>query len=294
MRGVRGIIAALVLSVPLVFHSSGTAGPCAPAVDDESRDTAPAGEGEMNILLLHHSTGEAVWRGGVAEWFERYNRESGTSYRIEERTFPKGSPYPWKNYPYDYWNIWVEHAGDGPYMEEPTLEMLTRLYDVIVLKHCFPVCCIRKSSGSPDITSQEKRIENYRLQYEALKSKMHEFPETKFVVWTGAAQVEKMSLKTRIAFLLKGMSWGEDEARRARDFFEWVTSAWDEKGDNIFIWDFYELETEGGLYLKAEYATGPNDSHPGEAFSRRVAPLLGRRIVDVIEGRGDTGSMTGE
>ena len=37
-----------------------------------------------------------------------------------------------------------------------------------------------------------------------------------------------------------------EQAGRAKQFAEWVRSAWDEKGDNIFLWDFRALETEGG------------------------------------------------
>ena len=36
--------------------------------------------------------------------------------------FPKASPYGWHNYPYDYYDIWVKHAGNEPYMEEPSME----------------------------------------------------------------------------------------------------------------------------------------------------------------------------
>jgi len=248
---------------------------------------------EMKIILLHHSTGSLIWQGGVPEWFERYNTGHGTNYQIEERSFPKGSPYPWNNYPYDYWNIWVRHGGEEPYLEEPTLEILTEQYDVIVWKHCFPVSNIEADTGNPDIESQDKRIENYKLHYRALKEKMHEFPETRFIVWTGAAQVERTSLKMKLKALLTGTSLDGESARRARVFFDWVRNEWDEPGDNIYIWDFYELETEGGLYLKEAYAVNPTNAHPNSAFSRKVAPLLCRRIVDAIEDRGDSSSVTG-
>lgn len=249
---------------------------------------------EMRILFLHHSTGEAIWNGGMKEWFEKYNSDHGAGIEIEARYFPKGSPYPWNNYPYDYWNIWVNHASDEPYMEEPTLEMLAARYDVIVWKHCFPVCQIGPDSGQPDVASEYKSIENYKLQYEALKTKMREFSETKFVVWTGAAQVEKLSPKTWIKNLLKWKFPDKAGPERARAFFDWVKNDWDNTGDNIFVWDFFELETEGGLYLKEDYARRATDSHPNADFSRRVAPLLCRRIVDVIAGRGDMASITGE
>jgi len=68
---------------------------------------------------------------------------------------------------------------------------------------------------------------------------------------------------------------------------------WVEPGDSIYIWDFFELETEGGLYLKNEYAQSPTDSHPNPTFSARAAAYLCNRIIDVIEGRGDTDSLTG-
>ncbi|MBN2289157.1 MAG: hypothetical protein JXQ83_07475 [Candidatus Glassbacteria bacterium] len=224
-------------------------------------------------MFLHHSTGNNIWKGGVPQWFENYNSGNGTDYRVEERAYPSGEPYPWKNYPYDYWNIWVEHAGQEPFMEEPTLEILCGQYDVIVFKHCYPVSNILEDTGTPDIASEDKRIENYKLQYEALKTKLRSFPEKKFIVWTGAALVRDNTT--------------EEKALRAGEFFDWVVKVWDEPGDNIFIWDLYQLETEGGLYLKNEYAEAPDNSHPNSAFSQQAAPLFARRIVDVIEGRGD-------
>jgi len=267
----------------------------------------------MKIIFLHHSTGRVIWDGGVQPAFERYNSENGTSYQISEMDFPKNRPYGWKNYPYDYWNIWVNHAGNKAYVApkderpvdntnvvgklkrfaasvkngdlfenrgEPTLEMLTQDYDMIIWKHCFPGSNILEDTGNPDVASEEKRIENYKLQYEALKNKMHEFPETTFLVWTGAALVEA--------------STTQEKAQRAKEFFNWVRTDWDEPGDNIFLWDFRLLETEGDLYLKNEYAVNENDSHPNAEFAARVAPLFVNRITDVAEGRGDENIITGE
>jgi hypothetical protein len=107
---------------------------------------------------------------------------------------------------------------------------------------------------------------------------MHSFPNTRFIVWTGAAR--------------KAAETDADSAARARAFFTWVKTVWDEPGDNIFIWDFYELETEGTNYMLDAHAEAA-DSHPNSAFGSTVAPYLGQRIVDVIEGRGDSGSLTG-
>jgi hypothetical protein len=223
--------------------------------------------GGADIIFLHHSTGENIWNGGVPQWFNQF----APQYQIVEDWFPGGSD----NYPYDYWNIWVNYADNT----ELTLEILTAQYHVIIFKHCFPVSEIEEDTGNPDITSEDKRIENYTLQYNALKAKMHEFPNNLFIVWTGAALVQN--------------STDPASAARARTFFDWVKNQWDDPGDNIYIWDFYELETEGGLYMKNEYAESPDDSHPNSTFSQTVAPLFCQRIVNVIEGRGDSSSLTG-
>jgi hypothetical protein len=241
--------------------------------------TAHAGK-PLRIVFLHHSTGEVIWRGGVPEQLKRHNAKHKTAYQIQAVAFPKEKPYGWNNYPYDYWNIWVKNAGPRPFKGEPTLEMLTKQHEVIVFKHCFPVSEIDESSGAGDASSDDKTIANYKAQYAALKKKLRSFPKTKFLLWTGAAQVQGET--------------NQGNARRAKQFFEWVRSSWDEKGDNIFLWDFRALETEGGLYLKPAHAVGATDSHPSAAFARRVAPLFGKRIVDVVEGRGDSGSITGQ
>jgi hypothetical protein len=234
----------------------------------------------VSMAFLHHSTGHCIWRGGVPEWFDKYNADHKTSYQIREVAFPKKDPYGWANYPYDCWNIWVKNAGPEPFKQEPTLEMLTKEHQVIIFKHCFPVSSVQPDADAPDVSSDRKTVGNYKLQYEALKRKLHEFPRTRFIVWTGAALVNEQV--------------SEAGAQRAREFFDWVRTTWDEKGDNIFLWDFYQLETDGSIYMKDEYASSPGDSHPNKEFSARVAPLFCQRAVDVIEGRADATSLTGQ
>jgi len=260
---------------------------------------------DMNILYLHHSTGGVIWQGEkpsiitraarkispklaeavgnkakLPSLFGEYNKVNNKNYLIREMTFPKASPYGWHNYPYDYYDIWVKHAGNEPYMEEPTLEMLTRQYQVILFKHCYPVSNIQADKDSADINSDYKSLANYMCQYAALRDKMHEFPDTKFIVWTGAAQVKS--------------AVSEDQAIRAREFFTWVKDEWDLPGDNIHIWDLYSLETEGGLYFKEEYATSSNDSHPNSEFAGKAVQLVFNRIIDVIENNGTRTNLKGE
>lgn len=259
---------------------------------------------DYNILFLHHSTGRVIWKGetsflsraagkvsrrlgnllsgkaALPGMFEDYNKEKGRGYAIEDLEFPKRSPYGWNNFPYDYYNIWVKHAGEEPYMEEPTLEMLTRNNHLIIFKHCFPVSNIITDADSAYIDSDIKTLSNYKIQYLALRDKLQEFPETKFIVFTGAAQV-----KSAVT---------EEEALRAKEFFSWVVNEWDMPDDNIFIWDLYQLQTEGGLYFKDEYAVSASDSHPNGSFAGRVGKLLFSRIIDVIENDGMGTALTGE
>jgi hypothetical protein len=238
----------------------------------------------QKILFLHHSTGNCIWLGDTSSFtykltrkgamqriFDDYNNQSGAGYMLLDLVFPKKAPYGWKNYPFDYYNIWVKNAGPQKYMEEPTLEMLTREYDVIILKHCFPVSKIIEDSGDANIDSELKTLANYKLQYEALKRKMHSFPYTKFIVWTPPAIVRSQTTP--------------EQAARAHSFYKWIVDEWNEEGDNIHLWDFYAYETEGGLYLKDEYAYSVADSHPGKQFSERMANVFSTFIIDVIENR---------
>jgi len=243
----------------------------------------------LKIIYLHHSTGGVIWNGNTGSkgdkinlplLFKEYKKEHEKDYYIKESVFPKAKPYGWNNYPYDYYNIWVKNAGEQPFKDEPTLEMLTKEYQVIIFKHCFPVSNIQEDSEIPDIDSDKKTLSNYKLQYLAIRDKLHEFSGTKFILWTGAAQVKA--------------AVSEAEALRAREFFEWVISEWDQPDDNIYLWDLYALETEGGLYLKDEFAVSPTDSHPNKGFAGQVVKLLFNRIIDILEDDGKNTKLTGE
>lgn len=234
------------------------------------------------IVFLHHSTGRAVLRGNtstlwyrlsgkgdVHKYFREHNRLQGTRHRLHALDYPGEAGYGGFNYPYDYHNLWVKHAGEVSYKGQATLEQLTREYDVVVFKHCFPVGKLLENTGQASVDNPEKRLENYQVQYEALKQKMHDFPETVFVVWTPPAMVKEATT--------------EAEALRLREFYDWLIREWDEEGDNIFLWDFYALETEGSLYLQPEFAAAPGDSHPNRDFAGRVAPMFAAFVIDCLE-----------
>lgn len=260
---------------------------------------------DVSIIYLHHSTGEVIWQGhsssfmakalskispGLADYlspkamlpslFEEYNEDNDKNYVIKELTFPKSSPYGWNNFPFDYYNIWVRNAGDESYMEEPTLEILTKEFQVVIFKHCFPVSNIKPDKDSADLNSDYKTIGNYKLQYLALREKLQAFPETKFILFTGAAQV-----KANIS---------EEDAIRAKEFFTWVREVWDLPDDSIYLWDLYTLQTEGGLYFNDEFAASSVDSHPNSVFAEKAVKLLFFRIIDIIENEGHMTLLTGE
>lgn len=286
----RRIVLLLMLAIALTAISS-----C------KKTDESP----EVNIVFLHHSTGKVIWRGGnqnlisrivarisvgladrlvgkaaLPAMIEKHNKKQNVNYNINEIEFPKATPYGWNNYPFDYYNIWIKNAGEDCFNEEPTLENLTKNYQVIIFKHCYPVSNIQPDLDSADINSDIKTLSNYKLQYEALREKLHEFPDTKFILFTGAAQVQ-----SKIT---------EDEAKRAREFFTWVIEEWDLPDDNIHLWDLYKLETEGGLYFLENKAVSSKDSHPNASFAANVVKLLFDRLTDIIENNGKNTSLTGE
>ena len=106
------------------------------------------------------------------------------------------------------------------------------------------------------------------------------------------------ALSCRGIDLIEGHPLREEYVQSQHDAIDalarWMREEWDEPGDNIFLWDFRRLETAGGSYLLREHAKSEANSHPNAEFAARVAPLLGRRIAAVLEGRGDGTSLTGD
>jgi len=105
--------------------------------DDSAADTgeAPVSLGDdAAVIFLHHSTGGNIWAGGVPEAVAAWNEAQGTAYAITAIDYPH-SPYPWANYPYDWWHLWVDGGGAAAAEEQETLVALATDYDVVVFKH---------------------------------------------------------------------------------------------------------------------------------------------------------------
>lgn len=270
VRGLKRRVAGLVATVSVATG-------CAQSKADEAAMVPPdLPQDGTSILYLHHSTGQNIWEGGIPQWVQAHNAEHGTRYHIVERAYPD-KPYPWSNDPYDYWKLWVDN-GTRSHRGQATLEQLAAAYDVIVWKNCYVASHLEPDEATASVSSKTRTEANYRLQFEALKAKMGQFPQTTFIVWT-------------LPPLVAGET-NPQAAARSQSVSRWLVDEWDKPGDNIHVWDFHSIAARDGL-LPAEYATGEKDSHPNPTLAKIAAPMFGRRLVDVVEGRGDTGPKTG-
>jgi hypothetical protein len=238
----------------------------------------------QKVVFLHHSTGEGVYySGNVPQWISTYNTVNSTNYQVSERSYPN-TPYDWVNYPFDYWNLWINNQCDNT---NPNIECISKLaqeFDVIIFKHCWPGASILADNGSPSINSDIKTLANYQLQYRALRSLMDSYPNKKFIIWT-LAPLHRLVTTT-------------DEASRARQFVNWVKTSWlteDAKShSNIYIFDFFGYAAESSLTpvngkvncLKYNYEINHNDgndSHPNTLANQTIGPLFAEFIVNTIK-----------
>lgn len=238
----------------------------------------------QKVIFLHHSTGWAVYNEGhMADWINNYNTEHVTSYELTERSYPD-APYPWDNYPYDYWNLWINNACDNSNPGIACMDKLCADYNVIIFKHCYPGSAITDDPANPSASSPVKSIANYKLQYRALRTLMDGYPENKFIVWTLAP--------------LHRLATNSAAAAKARQFTDWVKNDWlTEDGQshpNIYIFDFWGYTAESNPTpaqgkvncLKYEYEymhENTDDSHPNTLANETVGPLFAQFIVNTIE-----------
>lgn len=231
--------------------------------------------GNESIRLLTHSTGNNLYNeGGVASWLNSYNTSNGTSYSVSRVDYPSNG-YPWNNYPYDWWNLWVNEACSEGNSSMECLDNLAATYDVIVWKQCYPGADVLADTGEGDVGSSRKSLENYKLQYRSLRNVMGNYPETNFVVFT---LVPRHRLATNAS-----------NASRAKEFVDWVKNEWlledGQDHTNINIFDFWGYYAGGDNYLKYEYErshTG-SDSHPNTLANQTIGPIFSQFLVDVIE-----------
>lgn len=235
-----------------------------------------------SAIFLHHSTGGGVWsEGDVSGWITDFNAGNATHYYAEEFDYPN-SPWPWANYPYDYWKLWIDHSCDNTQSGIRCIDYFAARYELIILKHCYPGAGIGEDSGNPDVTSENKTLGNYKAQYRALRAMMDGMPQTKFMFWTLAP--------------LHRNATNAADAARAHEFVEWVNNDFLKEDSklhpNIYIFDFYSLVAElnaspanGQQYcLKFDYELDHDgdNSHPNTAANNFAGPYFGRAIVNAL------------
>jgi len=243
--------------------------------------TAASADGQK-VIFLHHSIGKNLYfNGNVASWINNYNQSNGKSFHVVERSYPN-TPWPWNNYPYDYWKLWVNGSCNSADTSIECLNTLAANYDMVIFKHCAPGSSIYPDNGEPDVTSSYQTIANYKLQYRALRSLFDSYPNTKFMVWT-LPPWHRLSTSPEVAL-------------RAYEFVQWVKNEWlTEDGkthSNIFIFDFFSLVAEmnenpenGHRYcLKYEYEGSHTDadSHPNLAANQLIGPVFAQAIVNAF------------
>jgi len=236
----------------------------------------------QSVIFLHHSTGEGVYtEGNVASWISNYNAANNTNYQITERAYPD-TPYPWDNFPYDYWNLWIDNQCSNSNINIQCLDNILQNYDVVVFKHCFPGAAIVADDGNPAIGSSAKTLANYKLQYRALRGLMDQYSQKKFIVWTLAP--------------LHRLDTNAENAGRAGEFVNWVKTSWlteDGKSHpNIYIFNFFGLTAElsatpvngkvNCLKYNYEISHTDIDSHPNSFANQTVGPVFAQFIVNTI------------
>ncbi len=239
----------------------------------------------QEIIFLTHSVGSGLYKEGkIAERFTQYNADHGTDYLINRRSYPE-EPYPWDNDPYDYWNVWVNGTCSSNVTGYGCLSSIVEKYDVVIMKHCYTAARIEPDIGAPDIASNRKSIENYKLQYRAIRDRLDSYPETKFIVFT---LTPRHRLRTDAA-----------QAARAKSFADWVKNEWlQEDGKehgNIFIFDWWGYIAENNpapeqgavncLRYDYEKDHSSDNSHPNLLANETMGPVFANYIVETIEGR---------
>lgn len=236
----------------------------------------------QKIIFLHHSVGgDLFWQGGVEQWFANYNSAHSTNYQIYERAYPN-TPYSWNNNPYDYWNLWINNQCNNTNPNIECLDKITQNYDVIVFKHCFNSAAVEAANGNPLVSSAVQTLDNYKLQYRALRTKLDTYPSKKFIVWT-LAPYHRLGTTT-------------EAAARAKQFVDWVKTSWlteDGKSHpNIYIFDFWSNAAESNptpvngklncLKYNYEINHTVGDSHPNPLADQTIGPIFSQFVVNTI------------
>lgn len=283
--------------------------------DEPPKVVNPVSAKDAKILFLHHSVGanlQADYRqssyrsnGTFKENLDKYNSDNTKNYSYKERLYPDvnfsgpkkerhNHAYDWDNKPFVYWDMWINPNNNNTkldmneinYMPQAdTFRAIVDSADLVIFKHCFTESNIGPDTSSSNPNQNARALNVFKAQYNDLKAKMRNEPNTKFLVWTLPPQ-------------LSNNFYTNTQAERAKEFSNWVKDVWDEKGDNIYVFDFRTLAADSEyLFLPTNLASvkpnGNLDNHPNADFNYRAVLNFVQRTVDVLEGKGDSAPLTG-
>lgn len=135
-----------------------------------------------------------------------------------------------------------------------------RTNDIVMFKSCFPNSGIQADNSSQgDPTSPNRTLANYKATFEQLKKSFEKYPDKLFVYMTSPP--------------LNPGATTPDEAKRAREFANWLTTVVKANGPrNFVVYDLFAFLADADGFLKAEYRPNSStDSHPNTAANRAVA-----------------------
>jgi len=208
------------------------------------------------IIFLHHSCGHNLIDGGNVreglsnlgyEFFDHgYNGDglrladgsfSGESFNVpDDNTDPDGLAV-----------IFSQPLHDPP---DNTFSHLMA-YDVIAFKSCFPVSNI----------ADDEQLAAYQSYYLSIRDKTDLYPQKLFVIVTQPPQVPNNTTA--------------DEARRARQFTEWLGSdVYLEGHPNLVTFDFFDLLAGEDNTLQPAHRADEWDAHPNDLANQEIGPIF--------------------
>lgn len=127
--------------------------------------------------------------------------------------------------------------------------------DIIMFKSCFPNSDIVDEGTSPgDPTSPNRTMANFKAAFEEMMKEFSAYPNKLFIYVTAPPLVPKAS--------------SPDNARRAREFNNWVKGEYLEKYrkqtglNNLLVFDLFDVLADENNFLRKEYRKKDTDSHP--------------------------------